>query len=274
MVCITDYLTQDDVIKKYRIDELEKCLEMIEDEFANKINGGNYVTSESYFDIVLRCVGKSILTLRELILLCKNGFPDGALGLARNLFEQFIIISRFEMEDENNDRKRLVEKYCADYEIQRCKNMKKMYEYAGMKEEMEKYQDAIDGYKKQFEIKQFGDCWWCGQNSFANLCKFIIDNTDDGCKTLVKNLHISYKRACLALHANSFGNSNRLCGTFSGINLSPTGEGQEYALDLAVKSFIMVAMVAYRELELDSRCANEQLNELSLFYQNMILNKK
>ena len=85
-------MTQEDIILKFRINELEECIDLIEDEISNKINQGNYKTEESYMNLVLNCTGKSLLTLRELILLCKNGFPDGALGLARNLFEQFVIV--------------------------------------------------------------------------------------------------------------------------------------------------------------------------------------
>lgn len=80
-------MTQEDIILKFRIDELEECLDLIEDEISDKINHGHYKQEESYMNLVLNCTGKSLLTLRELILLCKNGFPDGALGLARNLFE-------------------------------------------------------------------------------------------------------------------------------------------------------------------------------------------
>ena len=57
-------------------------------------------------NLILNCTGKSLLTLCELILLCKNGFPDGALGLARNLFEQFIIISVFEAQCEGTQDKK------------------------------------------------------------------------------------------------------------------------------------------------------------------------
>ena len=112
-------MTQEDIILKFRIDELEECLDLIEDEISDKINHGHYKQEESYMNLVLNCTGKSLLTLRELILLCKNGFPDGALGLARNLFEQFIIISVFEAQCEGVDRDRMVEKYYADYNVQR-----------------------------------------------------------------------------------------------------------------------------------------------------------
>ena len=70
-------MTQEDIILKFRIDELEECLDLIEDEISDKINHGHYKQEESYMNLVLNCTGKSLLTLRELILLCKNGFPDG-----------------------------------------------------------------------------------------------------------------------------------------------------------------------------------------------------
>lgn len=185
-------MTQEDIILKFRIDELEECLDLIEDEISDKINHGHYKQEESYMYLILNCTGKSLLTLRELILLCKNGFPDGALGLARNLFEQFIIISVFEAQCEGVDRDRMVEKYYADYNVQRYKNLKTM-----------------------------------------------------------------------------FGNTNRLGNCLATIDLSPLDEGQEYALDLAIKSFIMVVAVMYRELGMDYKKSNKKLNQLATFYQSI-----
>ncbi len=267
-------LTQEKLILKFHINELEECIDMIEDEIANKINNGNYKTEDSYIDVVLRCTGKSILTLRELILLCKNGFPDGALGLSRNLFEQFVIISMFETKCEGADRNAMVEKYCADYDVQRYKALIIMYEYAGKTVEAQDCKKEIAKLKRQFSVKRFSNYWWCGQSSFTNLCGHIIECADGNYKTMVRNLHISYKRACLALHANSFGNTNRIIDCFADIDLSPLDEGQEYALDLAVKSFIMVVMVLYRELGLNSKIVNKKLNGLALFYQNAVQDKE
>lgn len=130
-------MTQEDIILKFRINELEECIDLIEDEISNKINQGNYKTEESYMNLVLNCTGKSLLTLRELILLCKNGFPDGALGLARNLFEQFVIVCIFESQCEGSARDRMVEKYYADYDVQRYKNLKTMFKYTGQSGKMQ-----------------------------------------------------------------------------------------------------------------------------------------
>lgn len=267
-------LTQEDIILKFHITKLEECIDMIDDEIANKINSGNYKMEDSYMNIVLNCTGKSLLTFRELILLCKNGFPDGALGLSRNLFEQFIIISTFESVPNGVDRDAIVEKYCADYDVQRYKNLKTMYKYAEKNKEVQECEKELKKLKRRFSMDRFNDYWWSGQANFATLCTHIIKCADGNYKTMVRNLHISYKRACLALHANNLGNANRIGDCFAGINLSPLDEGQEYALDLAVKSFIMVVMVLYRELGLDSGKVNKELNELALLYQDMVLNKE
>ena len=87
-------MTQEDIILKFRIDELEECLDLIEDEISDKINHGHYKQEESYMNLVLNCTGKSLLTLRELILLCKMVFRMD-LGLARNLFEPVHLLSLY-----------------------------------------------------------------------------------------------------------------------------------------------------------------------------------
>ena len=264
-------LTQEYIIEKYKLDKLEKCLDRIEDDFANKINNGDYKTSDSYFEIVLRSTAKSLLTFRELILLCKNGFPDGALGLSRNIFEQFIILTRFEIENLDTNRNRLVEQFCDDYDIQRCKHLKYMYRYA--EKDTTQYDKTLEGYKNKYSISNFSDYWWCGEKSFSKLCRFVIENSTDNMKTMIKNLHISYKRACLDLHACSLGNACRICNTYPALDLSPTDKGQEYALDLSVKSFILIAAIAYRELDLDSSKPLEELNSLAYHYQCIIQNE-
>ena len=44
-------MTQEDIILKFRIDELEECLDLIEDEISDKINHGHYKQEESCFKL-------------------------------------------------------------------------------------------------------------------------------------------------------------------------------------------------------------------------------
>ena len=154
------------------------------------------------------------MTLRELILLCKNGFPDGALGLARNLFEQFIIISVFEAQCEGVDRDRMVEKYYADYNVQRYKNLKTMCRYAGQTEKMQDYENELAKLWKQFSVSKLKDYWWSGHYSFTDMCEYVIEHTDGNYKTMVINLYL--------LRCNNW---NGLYGNRQGIHRKPKDGG-------------------------------------------------
>ena len=69
------YLTE-----KYKLDMLEDCLNRIEDEISEKVNSGSYKYDNTYIDLLIRSVAKSILVFREVILLCKNGLSEGLLS--------------------------------------------------------------------------------------------------------------------------------------------------------------------------------------------------
>ncbi len=259
--------------KKYQLSELKQCLNLIENDFERTINQGNYTEEKSYLNVVLHCAGKSILTMREIIILCENGMPDGALGLSRNIFEQFIIIYFFESKTIDEERDKLVEKYLADYEMKRLMYLKEVYKYANKQSENEQYQKELDNQLNYFYVKKYKDYWWSGANNFGDLCRNVIDNVEDECKPMVNNMHLSYKRACLSLHASHFGNANRLTESYPDIDISPSNRGQQFSLDLAVKSLIMVVMVAYKLLNIPSKEVNKRLNDLAIFYQELTLTK-
>lgn len=254
---------------KYRLNDLEQLIDLIEDNVATKINGGNYKKLNTYFDVVINSLAKSIMTMREIIVLSQNGYPDGALGLARNLFEQFIIISRFELEPAC-DRNCLAEKYCDDYNVKRYKFFRFMYDDLGMEKEKDKYENELNLIKNKYKSNNKSEYWWCGENSFYDVYKKIYNSSEEEYKHMLKSLHIYYKKACSELHASSFGNSNRIGEKNDAIYVGVLETGQEYALDFAVKSFIRVVMVSYRELKIDVDQVHEKLNDLAEFYQKLV----
>ena len=134
---------------------------------------------------------------------------------------------------------------------------------------MQDYENELAKLWKQFSVSKLKDYWWSGHYSFTDMCEYVIEHTDGNYKTMVINLYFAYKRACCSLHASNFGNTNRLGNCLATIDLSPLDEGQEYALDLAIKSFIMVVAVMYRELGMDYKKSNKKLNQLATFYQSI-----
>ena len=59
--------------------------------------------------------------MREIIHLSAFGYPDGALSLARNIYEHVIILAFFENHKSDNDFGNYVDDYYVDYDIQRNK---------------------------------------------------------------------------------------------------------------------------------------------------------
>ena len=76
---------------QWRLEELEKIIDSMEDEIEEAITHQNLQTDHNYTNIVLRTAGKSIVGMREIIRLSAFGYPDGALSLARNIYEHYSI---------------------------------------------------------------------------------------------------------------------------------------------------------------------------------------
>ncbi len=106
---------------QWRLDELEKIIDSMEDEIEEAITHQNLQTDHNYTNIVLRTAGKSIVGMREIIRLSAFGYPDGALSLARNIYEHVIILAFFESHKHDKDFDDYVDDYYIDYDIQRNK---------------------------------------------------------------------------------------------------------------------------------------------------------
>lgn len=80
-------------IDKWKLEELDRIIIECNNFFADMIQIKRVPIDKKFENIVINTSGKSLLTLRETVILCSAGYPDGALNLSRNLYEQFIIMS-------------------------------------------------------------------------------------------------------------------------------------------------------------------------------------
>lgn len=127
-------------IKNYRLLEFETLLDDFECEIEETA-GDKIQSAQDFNNIVVDIVGKSCMTLREILCLSSAGLPDGALALTRNLYEQYIILAFFNQVRNEDNFRDYVEDYYADYDLQRlkilrweaehlcCDNMQKLSEY-------------------------------------------------------------------------------------------------------------------------------------------------
>ena len=105
----------------WKLNVLDKIIDSMEDEIELAITQKQILTDRNYANIILRIAGKSVVNMREIICLSTYGYPDGALSIARNLYEQVIILAFFENHKNDKDFNNYIEDYYTDYDIQRNK---------------------------------------------------------------------------------------------------------------------------------------------------------
>ena len=151
-------MDQEMIKAKYKLCELEKILLEIETVVQNAIQRVNVKTANDNLNFLLYTLGKSIVTTREILILCWAGYPDGALSLSRNIFEQFVHVAYIEGQEKSEELDLLLEKYNADYNYQRLKNLKWEAEYISQNTENEaRYQSEIDAIKHKYHVKNSTD---------------------------------------------------------------------------------------------------------------------
>lgn len=185
-------------------------IDSIESYIADAVRVQHIKTGNDYLNILLFAFGKSIMTMREIICLSTFGFPDGALSLARNIYEEFIVVSFFEKHRQDSDFQNYVDDYHLDYNIQRNKALKyeaAHFDNSTVLKEIENETTKTASHRKI--TKQ--DFWWTGKGSFANVVEDIQNSeTNPTVKTFLARLHFAYKRACASIHASCLGNALRL----------------------------------------------------------------
>lgn len=199
---------------------------------------------------LLSTYAKAILTTKESICLLVNGYPDGALSRAREVYEQMVIAFYIN----NNYSEELIKRYFADYELKVCKNRKLLYEKlknienthkAKYQELEDKCQQKIDNLKQQYG-KMNGDYWWV-LDTKINTFSDMQDNVG-------AELHfILYKRACISTHAGALsdiallGRDNK---EGSLLRTDQTWEGFEAPILLLFSSFDILTQIVFKHFDL------------------------
>ena len=256
-------------IDKWKLDDFMQIIDDFEDDFADTVHHKSCV-SKDYQTIILHIVGKTLVTVREILTLCAHGYPDGSLSLGRNLYEQMITISFFEIHRTDMDFQEYVNDFFLNYEVQRNKCLRDIERYIPQGE-INKLNAEWDNLKTQTKRKLHGDYWWTGYSSFSELVNHVMsDQTDATLHDFLGIHYMRYKRACISLHAGCMGNAIRL-GSDAGINVvdtSPTVYGQSTPLVYAATSLIAIIGFACVAFQIDSIKYLKPLNELAVFLQN------
>ena len=261
--------------KKYKLCELESVLSEIETVIQNAIQERDVKTDKDNINFLLQTLGKSFVTTREIIILCWVGYPDGALSLSRNLFEQFVHVAYIEGYEGTEKFDSILEKYNDDYQYQRLKNLmwaaKNVYQ---SNEKVLQYKTKIEDIKAKYHIEnRMKDYWWAELNTFSDMCDTVVQQSGEY-KLLIQNMYLLYKRACLALHSSCMGNKVRLGSNVSDIDMGPWDRGQEMSLFLASSALCFIVPSVYKAFNENYQKVQHKLEKLSNYYYDLWKTRK
>lgn len=256
------------IIEKYRLDEVKELLTTIESQVLPIIKQEKLWGRGDDIELLVPALTKSMTMLRGICVLCENGFPDSALILARNIYEQRTICA-YILNNDDAHHEELLNKYFEDYELKRAKYIFKQSKRYG---DIDNYKDAeelIEKYKEKYG-KKLAEYWWADNKPFSQITEKVME-VDDMHKGLYNNMHTEYELACLATHASCFGNRMNIGTTHHGIDMRARNTGHEEALFLAISSLIPLVGCTYECLRVDVTFVLEQLNKLAILYLKMLL---
>lgn len=235
---------------KWNLNFYQEFINACEDIIAEEAVKHKAVDDINYY--YLSTYAKAILTVRESLCLLVNGYPDGALSRAREVYEQMVIAFYIS----NNNSHELIQRYFADYELQVYKNRKLLYSMLmdEIKSQKEKYQELkrkcnqkINNLKRKYGDSIYNnDYWWISDtqiNSFSQL----QNNVGVGL------LLILYKRACISTHSSALGDTALLGRDNKDGNLlrtDQTWEGFEAPILLLFGSFDILTQIVFNHFSL------------------------
>ncbi len=259
-------------VNKWRLDELTQIIDRFESDMAYYVKVNHVQTAQNYPNMLLFTASKSILTFREVVTLCLNGYSDGALSLTRNLYEQLITLMFLEFKENKSDFPSIIENYFIDHDICRLKALKYEAEYCFDNEEMkDKIENQLKQIKQTVNNKCSQDYWWAGKNGFKDMVDTVMNSLEEkvaGASKTIAKLHLLYKRACVSIHASSMGNSVRLGidNSLPIIDTSPNLNGQAIPLYFAASTFRYICCKICSKLNIAYNKYDNELIALEKYY--------
>ncbi|PHU34411.1 DUF5677 domain-containing protein [Pseudobutyrivibrio ruminis] len=259
-----------DVIRKYCLNDVESLITEIEEQLLGAIKGKQIQEKQDDLNLLLHATMKSISFLREILLMCRHGFPDGALILARNLYEQ-MIICLFIIEKQGEEHDRILENYYADYECTRLKYIIEGAKRFNDEKQINETKEKLEEHKKKYGSKH-NAYWWSEKRCF-NEIEDIVINADNPLKGLFNNMHMEYRTASILVHPSCFSNMVHIGSPFKGIDMRAQREGHEESLFLATTSMIPLVGHTYERLGLDFGEVVDGLNRYGIYYWEIVVER-
>ncbi len=168
-----------DNAKRWHFQEIQEIIKTAEDYFFDVVDPSreqdyNYILNEQFTSAALYA--------KEILTLLYNGFPDGAMSLAKNLYENMILLCFFEKHKEDDE---LILRYFDDRKIKALSDSISLYRFletgtsnpeirSGISQMNHERKKSYLQYKKKYSEllngQAFRPYWWIGD--LADSCSF------------------------------------------------------------------------------------------------------
>lgn len=258
-------------IEKWNINEWWKRIENIEDVIAEIAE--QHQTSRDINELLLFNYGRVVLCLKEILTLLINGYPDGALAIARTVYEICTITKYIYKKYEEDNNTELIERYFDDGNIKAIKPLLKLNRgLSKIRPDLIRLKDRVKELKRELnnmKIK-YGEIetqYWWARKEFKRPVTFKkIDESVD----YDFFMRVLYERACIGIHASSIG-SFALLGRENELGniiyTTPTDDGFEIPLLLGMVCHDQIVHILCRYWSLNEE---ELLPDVSQIYDEYI----
>lgn len=259
-------IDEEKIVEKWNLRDWWNRVDAVEDVIAEIAE-----TKQSIGDInqlLLFNYGRVVLCLKEILTLLMHGYPDGALSIARTVYEIMILTKFIYQKYEENNNTDLIELYFGDHNVKAYKPLLKLHKWMySSNPNMVGVKWMIDNLKKEINIlrKKYGKIdsqYWWAQKEFDKRVSFKMIDAAVNDETFIR---ILYERACIGIHASSMG-SAALLGRENQLGniiyTTPTECGFEAPLLLGMVSHDMLVEILCKHWGLDVDALLSDMNDL------------
>lgn len=223
-------------------------------------------SEKNYQSLLIDFFGKAILYSKEILTILYDGYPDGAMSLARELFENSVTLSFIERH-KNDDT--LLERYFDSIELSSLSDSIK-YCFFSETEPQTKNYHRPHGYDRQKKrshaaiiekytsnsITVFRKYWWIGdilEEKDKNFYGILKNTVWD--KTIFKHIYNMSKH-------NGHNTVNNLNSNDVAISANPSTEGFQLPLCFTISSFQNICKIVFINDEINFSDIDNRLNKI------------
>lgn len=252
---------------RWNFEELTELIQVSEDRF-NEIAVKS--SEKDYQALLTDFFGKSVLYCKEILTILYNGFSDGAMSLARELFEASVTLSFIEKFKEDNG---IPERYFDNIELSSIVDSIKLLSFLKDGSSNEKMtvslSDMINRKKRNYSSLKtkhiqfltdgvFKPYWWTGYNiaekekTFSTILKYTPWD-----KTVFKHIYNMSKHGGHNA-VNPYEESDS-----AAILTDPSTEGFQIPVCFTVSSFLNILKIVFTNDEIEYEDIENRLNKIT-----------